>query len=66
MCLLMLRALYVKTGRSPRSASEISKSIKCIKSQGKALNRIGKNKSKIYFLPNAGMENKFSIIGLGT
>lgn len=62
----MLWVLYVKAGRSPRSASQVSKSIKCIKSQGKALNRVGKNKSKIYFLPDAGMENKFSIIRLGT
>lgn len=40
--------------------------MKCIKSHKKALNRVGKNKSKIYFLPHAGMENKFNEIELET
>ena len=53
-------------GRSPRNAGKISKSMKCIKSHNEALYRVGKDKSKIYFLPHAGMENKFSIMGIGT
>ena len=49
-----------------RSAGKVSKIRKCTKSHDNALKRVEKNKSKIYFLPHAGMENKFSIIGFGT
>lgn len=37
-----------------------------MKAHNNALNRVGKKKSKMYFLPHAVMENKFRVIGLGT
>lgn len=45
---------------------KIAKSLKRIKSHNEALNIVGKNKSKIYFLLHAGMENEFSVIAVGT